>query len=48
MLLIVISNGAYILFSFVAFIVYAFIYLSSVGVLNGRKENMQNRPAVAG
>lgn len=48
MLLIVISNGAYILFSFVAFIVYAFIYLSSVGVLDGRKENMQNRPAVAG
>jgi len=48
MLLLVISNGAYILFSFVAFIVYAFIYLSSVGLLNGRKENMQTRPEVAG
>lgn len=48
MLLLTISNGAYILFSFVAFIVYAFIYLSSVGLLNGRKENTQNRPEVAG
>ncbi len=48
MLLQIISNGAYILFSFVAFIVYAFIYLSSVGLLNGRKEDMQNRPVIAG
>lgn len=48
MLLQIISNGAYILFSFVAFIVYAFIYLSSVGLLNGRKEDMRNRPDVAG
>ncbi|GHB86103.1 hypothetical protein [Persicitalea jodogahamensis] len=48
MLLQIISNGGYILFSFVAFIVYAFIYLSSVGLLNGRKEDMQNRPVIAG
>lgn len=48
MLLQIISNGAYILFSFVAFIVYAFFYLSTVGLLNGRKENMRNRPEVAG
>jgi hypothetical protein len=48
MLLQIISNGAYILFSFIAFIVYAFIYLSSVGLLNGRKEDMRNRPVVAG
>lgn len=48
MLIIIISNGAYILFSFVAFIVYAFIYLTSVGVLNGRKEDLENRPEVAG
>lgn len=48
MLLQIISNGAYILFSFVAFIVYAFIYLSSVGLLNGRKEDMRNRPEIAG
>lgn len=48
MLLQIISNGAYILFSFVAFLVYAFIYLSSFGLLNGRKEDMRNRPKVAG
>ena len=48
MLLQIISTGGYILFSFVAFIVYAFIYLSSVGLLNGRKEDMQNRPEIAG
>ncbi len=48
MLFQIISNGTYILFSFVAFIVYAFIYLSSVGLLSGRKEDMRNRPAVTG
>ena len=48
MLLQILSNGAYILFSFVTFIVYAFIYLSSVGLLNGRKDDMRNRPAIAG
>ncbi|MPR37399.1 hypothetical protein [Salmonirosea aquatica] len=47
-MLLIISNGAYILFSFIAFIAYAFIYLFFVGMLNGGKANLQNRPEVTG
>jgi hypothetical protein len=42
------STETYILFSFMAFIVYVFLYLSFLGLLKGGKDNIQNRPHLAG
>lgn len=44
----IVSMEMYLLFSFIGFLVYAFLYLSYQGILTGKREVLHNRPPVAG
>ena len=44
MIAIVISNPAYIIISFMVFIIYSFIYLSTNGLLQNNKDTMLDKP----
>lgn len=44
----IISNGMYLLFSIVGFLVYAFLYLTYQGLLSGKRDTLHNRPPVTG
>ncbi|GAB3179647.1 hypothetical protein [Telluribacter humicola] len=48
MLLLTLSTGTYILFSFAGYCLYVFLYLSYLGLPSHRQGNLEQRPEVGG